>query len=64
MAYFGAHVVDGDFINGCMEVVTEVTPDGEVQCLILEVDYHEGLYLLGSPEADALLKDAADAPKW
>lgn len=53
-----AQLVDDDTFFGDMEVITEVTPDGRVHFLILEVDYVEGPVLLDSPDARELLDDA------
>ena len=53
-----AQLVDDDTFFGDMEVITEVTPDGRVHLLILEVDYVEGPVPLDSPDARMLLNDA------
>ncbi len=58
LPYANEHIVDGEFVVEGMTAITEVLPDGSVQLLISEADYHEGPHPAGSEDAQALLKDA------
>lgn len=58
MPHAATQLIDDVTFFGDMEVIAEVTPDGRVHLLILELDYVEGPVSLDSPEGRLLLDDA------